>query len=247
MIAYRLLTASAAAFLVAAAGGAWGQTPSQTAKTQARAEAATGKATTDAPAASQPQGAAAAIAQGVTGAVPAAVRIAPTGDIVQTLQAAGQFTTLIKALNATNLTGVLKANTNLTLFAPTDAAFAAYAPTDKLLADLPGLQKLLMHHLINAPIDSSKFRDAYGPVKSVAGDDVVLNGTDGLLKADNANLLQADVRPSNGVIHVVDQVLKAGSVPAAAPADAAAPESAPAKAKPAPENSAKGTKRGGKS
>jgi uncharacterized surface protein with fasciclin (FAS1) repeats len=255
MIANRLLTAAACAALAAGASGlAWGQTP-QSAQTQAEAQAATGKPTTDAPANTQRQGAAAAVAQG-TGAAPptapaappaASVHIAPAGDIIQTLQAGGQFTTLIKALNATNLTPVLKNNKNLTVFAPTDAAFAAYMPTDKLLADLPGLQKLLTHHVINAEVDTAKFKNAHGPVQSVAGDKIVLDGTGEPFKADQANILQADVRASNGLIDVVDQVLKAGSVPetlpqAAEPAPAAEPA---APAKPAAASAKKkGTKRG---
>ena len=35
-------------------------------------------------------------------------------------------------------------------------------------------------------------------------------------KADNANIIQADVMTSNGIIHVVDQMMVAGSVPATA-------------------------------
>lgn len=256
MIANRLLTAAACAALAAGAcSAAWGQTP-QTAQTQAQAQAATGKPTSDAPANTQSQGAATAIKQGTASAAPgaapaapaaSAVHIAPAGDIVQTLQAGGQFTVLIQALNATNLTPVLKNNKGLTIFAPTDAAFAAYMPTDKLLADLPGLQKLLTHHLINAEVDTSKFKNAHGPVASVAGDKIVLDGTGEPLKADQANILQADVRASNGLIYVVDQVLRAGSVPETAPqAEALAPAAepaAPAKTDAMPAKK-KGTKRG---
>lgn len=252
MTSHRLLTAAACAALAAGAYGvAWGQTP-QTAKTQAQAQAATGKPTTDAPANTAQQGTAAAVAQGTGAAAPAApatgaMHIAPAGDIVQTLQAAGQFNTLVKALDATNLTPVLKNNKGLTVLAPTDAAFAAYMPTDKLMADLPGLQKLLLHHIINAEVDTSKFKNAHGPVNDGAGGHIVLDGTTATFKADQANILQADVRASNGLIDVVDQVLKAGSVPetlpqAEEPAPAAEPaKEAPKKAAPAPK---KGTKKG---
>jgi uncharacterized surface protein with fasciclin (FAS1) repeats len=254
MTSHRLLTAAAAAVLAAACGSAWGQTPA-TAQTQAQAQSATGKPTTDAPANTRTQGAAAAVAQG-TGAAPAAtpavaapsVHIAPAGDIVQTLQAAGQFTILIKALDATNLTPVLKNNKGLTIFAPTDAAFAAYGDPAKLMADLPGLQKLLVHHIINAEVDSSKFKNAHGPVNDGGGGKIVLDGTSATFKADQANILQADVRASNGLIDVVDQVMKAGSVPetlaqAEEPAPAAEPaKEAPKKAAPAAK---KGTKKGG--
>lgn len=174
--------------------------------------------------------------------------IAPAGDIVQTLQASGQFKTFIKGLDATNLTGLLKQQPHLTVFAPTDAAFAAYGDTDKLLADLPALQKLLLHHLINAEVDSAKFKGAHGGVPSVANDKIVLDGTTDTLKADQANILQADVHATNGYVNVVDQVLKAGSVPETLPEAAAPTEEQPAAAPaPAKKPAAKGTKRGGKS
>jgi uncharacterized surface protein with fasciclin (FAS1) repeats len=49
----------------------------------------------------------------------------PPVDLVATLTAAGQFTTLLKAIDAAGLTPTLKGPVNLTLFAPTDADFAA--------------------------------------------------------------------------------------------------------------------------
>lgn len=220
----RLLSAAACAALVAgASGAAWAQV--------APAPAAPAPAAAPAPGA------------GYT-------KIAPAGDIIQTLQASGQFKTFIKGLDATNLTPVLKQQPHLTVLAPTDAAFAAYGDTTKLFADLPGLQKLLLHHVINAEVDTSKFKGAHGPVATGAGDKVVLDGVGDTFKADQANILQADVKASNGLIDVVDQVLKAGSVPETI-AEAAAPaEEKPAAeaAKPAPAKKAatKGTKRGHK-
>ena len=219
MTATRLLTAAATAALIAgASGAAWAQTP---------------PAAAQAPAAAAPAPAAAPFKP-----------VVPAGDLVQTLVASGQFTTLIKALDATNLTPVLKSQPHLTVFAPTDAAFAAYMPTAQLMADLPGLQKLLLHHIINAEVDTSKFKDAHGPVNDGAGNHIVLDGTTPTFKADQANILQADVRASNGLIDVVDQVLKQGSVPEAAPQAA---EPAPAAAEPpaAAPAKKKGTKKGG--
>jgi hypothetical protein len=60
-------------------------------------------------------------------------------------------------------------------------------------------------------------------VATGAGDKVVLDGTTPTLKADQANILQADVHATNGYIDVVDQVLKAGSVPEKLPDEQAAP------------------------
>jgi uncharacterized surface protein with fasciclin (FAS1) repeats len=143
-------------------------------------------------------------------AASAAARVSPAGDTIETLRASGQFTTLLKALDAAQLTALIKGQRTLTLFAPTDAAFAALPPgeLDRLMRDPPTLQALLTYHLINLPVDSAKIIGARGPIATVAGAGVVLDGVDGALKANDANIVQADIRTPNGIIHVVDRVLK---------------------------------------
>jgi len=160
-------------------------------------------------------------------------KLVPNGDLITTLRLNGQFTTFVKALDATNLSALLKSSPGLTVFAPTDTAFPQ-SKLDSMAADKPGLQKFLLHYIINAKIDSTKIKGARGPVPSGAGDQIVLDGTaeGGVLKADNATIIQADVMASNGVIHVVDGLMVAGSVPATLPEPAA--EAAPAAAPPAP-------------
>jgi len=176
----------------------------------------------------------AAAAQTPAAAPAAAVSLKANGDIMTTLRTSGQFNTFVKALDATNLGGLLQKQPNITVFAPTDAAFASsFQPgeLDKLMANDAGkqqLQKLLIYHLINARIDSTKIKGARGPVPSGAGDKIVLDGTaeGGQLKAENANIVQADVACSNGLIQVVDQVMKPGSVPEANPEPPPQPEAA---------------------
>ena len=173
-----------------------------------------------------------------------ATKLVANGDIMTTLRTATGFTTFVKALDATNLASLLQKQPGITVFAPTDAAFAALPPgeLDKMMADKPGLQKLLVYHLINAKIDSTKIKGARGPVPAGSGDKIVLDGTtEGVLKAENATITQSDVQASNGLIQVVDQVLKPNSVPEvvaqpepeAAPAPPPAPEPAKPAAKPA--------------
>lgn len=225
MTTYRLLTATAAAALISgfAAFGAAAQTPAAaTAKTEAAAQAATGKASSDAAAATQPQGAAAAVKEGVApvaaaqGAAPAAGAAKPVavaGDLVDTLKASGQFTTFIEAVDSTNLTSLLKTNKNLTVFAPTDAAFAALPASElaRLKADKAAMQKFVLHHVVNAPIPSSKIKGAKGPVATGAGDQVLLDGSDeAALKADGATIVQADLQTGSGLLQVVDRVLVSG-------------------------------------
>lgn len=139
------------------------------------------------------------------------------GDLIDTAQASGQFTTFLKAVSAVNLTNVLKTNQNLTLFAPTDAAFAALpaGTLDTLLLpeNGPMLQKVLTYHLINAKVDSSKIKGAKGEVKSVEGSPLLLDGSGATPMVDGATITQADVMASNGVLHVVDKVLLPKDVP----------------------------------
>jgi uncharacterized surface protein with fasciclin (FAS1) repeats len=202
-----LLTTAA---MLAIAGAAAAQTPAPSAKPAAAPPAASGA----------PRNYASSPAP-----------VAAKGDIIQTAQAAGQFTTFLKVLDATNLTMVLKQNSNLTVFAPTDAAFAALPPgeLDRLMADKPSLQKLLTHHVINARVDSSKLKGARGEVTTVAGDKVLLDGSGATITADNADVLQADVMATNGIIYVVDAVLQPGTGAAASAgaSGAAASTSAP--------------------
>ncbi len=151
-------------------------------------------------------------------AAPAAqAPVVANGDLIDTAQASGQFTTFLKAVSAVNLTSVLKTNQNLTLFAPTDAAFAALpaGTLDTLLLpeNGPMLQKVLTYHLINAKVDSSKIKGAKGEVKSVEGSPLLLDGSGETPMVDGATITQADVMASNGVLHVVDKVLLPKDLP----------------------------------
>ena len=156
--------------------------------------------------------------------------VAVQGDLVDTLKLSGQFTTFVGGIDATNLAGLLKTNKNLTVFAPTDAAFATMPPADlaKLKSDKAAMQKFVLHHVVNAPIDSTKIKGAKGPIPSGAGDTILLDGSDeaGALKVDGAKIVQADLRTGSGLLHVVDKVLVSGQGAAEPPAAAAAPAAA---------------------
>ncbi|MDO9473924.1 MAG: fasciclin domain-containing protein [Caulobacter sp.] len=217
----RLLGAAAAAALLA--GAAHAQTP-PTLPTETTPPVATPPTVTPAaPATSATTATPATPAPATASATPttpkpAAPTLVARGDIVETLKANGQFKTLIKGLEATNMTGVLKTNTNLTVFAPTDAAFAALpaGELDRLMKNPAALQKLLTYHVVNASVDSSKIKGAKGGVATVAGGELIVDGSGGALMANTATIVQADVRPTNGVIHVIDKVLTPETAPSVA-------------------------------
>jgi uncharacterized surface protein with fasciclin (FAS1) repeats len=175
-------------------------------------------------------------APAVAPAPAAYVQIAPAGDTIETLRASGQFKTLLRALEITHMKDVIRGQTSLTLFAPTDAAFAALPPSQlaALMRDPPALQALVTYHLINLPVESARITGVRGPVPTVNSAGLVLDGFTGPgLKANDAQIIQADVRTPNGLIHVVDRVLKP-EVGAALTARIAAEKAAAAQAETTP-------------
>lgn len=140
---------------------------------------------------------------------PEARPVRADGNLISTLKSDGRFSILLKGFENTNLVKLVETQPNLTLFAPTDAAFATIPETalQKLMSDKQSLQKLLAHHLINARIDSSKIQDTKGPVTSVSGDPLILDGTGSDLQVSGVKIVQNDIRTTNGILHVIDAVL----------------------------------------
>jgi uncharacterized surface protein with fasciclin (FAS1) repeats len=129
-------------------------------------------------------------------------------DIVDTAVAAGQFTTLAKALTAAGLIDTLKGEGPFTVFAPTDEAFAKI-PAEKLAAllqDKAALTRVLTYHVVAGKVMA---KDVAGmtTATSLAGPSLTIDAKKNGVRIDNAKVLTADVAASNGVIHVIDTVL----------------------------------------
>ena len=145
-------------------------------------------------------------------AVSAAPAAAPTGDIVQTAQAAGQFTVLLEAAQAAGLVDALKSPGPFTVFAPTDAAFGALltklgVTKEQLLANTPLLTTVLKYHVLSGAVPSSAITGPVGPV-TLEGRQMLIIPTNGKIVINGvATVVAADVAATNGVIHVIDQVL----------------------------------------
>jgi uncharacterized surface protein with fasciclin (FAS1) repeats len=137
--------------------------------------------------------------------------LAAAGDMMATLKANPHFSILVKALDAVNLSQILAATPQLTLFAPTDEAFAALPPgvEDALMkpANLPILQKILTYHLVHLDLDASKVKGAKGPVTSVEGQPLQVDGFGSTPMVDSAHILQDGVQATNGWIYPVDKVM----------------------------------------
>ncbi len=131
-------------------------------------------------------------------------------DIVDTAVSAGNFTTLVAAVQAAGLVDTLKSEGPFTVFAPTDAAFAALpaGTVENLLKpeNKDQLIAVLTYHVIPGKVMSGDMAGKSLEVKTVQGSMVDVNATDGVM-VDGATVVAADIEASNGVIHVIDQVI----------------------------------------
>jgi len=131
-------------------------------------------------------------------------------DIVDTAVAAGQFKTLAAALGAAGLVDTLKGKGPFTVFAPTDAAFAKLpaGTVDTLLKpeNKAKLTAILTYHVVPGKTMAADLAGKQASVATVNGAKVAIDGRNGV-KVNNATVTTADVKASNGVIHVIDTVL----------------------------------------
>jgi uncharacterized surface protein with fasciclin (FAS1) repeats len=141
-------------------------------------------------------------------------------DIVDTAVAAGEFETLVTAVQAAGLEETLRGDGPYTVFAPSDAAFQSLpdGTVESLLADPEGdLTDVLTYHVVEgevlaedvAGLDGQEVTTVNGATFTVdAGEDgsVTLRDAAG----NDIGVTQTDIETSNGVIHVIDTVLLPG-------------------------------------
>jgi uncharacterized surface protein with fasciclin (FAS1) repeats len=130
-------------------------------------------------------------------------------DIVDTAVAAGSFNTLAAALTAAGLVETLKGAGPFTVFAPTDAAFAALpAGTVEDLLKPENKDKLiaiLTYHVVSGAVMSTDLTEGM-KAATVNGAEITIT-LDGGAKVNGAVISTADIKASNGVIHVIDSVI----------------------------------------
>jgi uncharacterized surface protein with fasciclin (FAS1) repeats len=134
-------------------------------------------------------------------------------DIVDTAVKAGSFKTLVAAVQAAGLVETLKGKGPFTVFAPTDEAFAKLpnGTVETLLKpeNKKRLASILTYHVVPGRYDAARITSAKAKqfgLKSVQGSSIVVDLRSGV-KVSGANVVQTDVGASNGVIHVIDQVI----------------------------------------
>jgi uncharacterized surface protein with fasciclin (FAS1) repeats len=129
-------------------------------------------------------------------------------NIVQTAAAAGQFKTLVKLVKQAGLAGALQGKGPFTVFAPTDAAFAK-VPKSTLAAlakDKAKLRAVLLYHVAKGKLTAAKVVKLRS-IKTLNGQSLKVRVNHGTVTIGGARVVKANIGASNGVIHVINQVL----------------------------------------
>ena len=130
-------------------------------------------------------------------------------NIVETAVVAGNFNTLAQLLQVAGLVDTLQGPGPFTVFAPTDEAFAKLpaGTLDDLMKpeNRDKLVQILTYHVVPGKVIAAEIKP--GKVKTVNGKDVIIAVENGKVKVNEATVIKPDVKTSNGVIHVIDNVI----------------------------------------
>ena len=130
-------------------------------------------------------------------------------NIVENAVNSADHTTLVAAVKAAGLVDTLSGKGPFTVFAPVNTAFSALpaGTVEELLKpeNKAKLARILTYHVVSGAVyakDVVKLHEA----NTVAGAPVKIDAHSGV-KINGATVIKADIKTSNGVIHVIDTVL----------------------------------------
>lgn len=130
------------------------------------------------------------------------------GDLATVILADERFKILGMILQSIGLLDALKQG-DFTIFAPTDEALAKLPQQilDAILKsqNLNQFTELLQYHVIPGKITTTDLKS--GKIKTLEGDSVTIKTKKNQIKVGNATIIDSDIPASNGVIHVIDQIL----------------------------------------
>jgi uncharacterized surface protein with fasciclin (FAS1) repeats len=135
--------------------------------------------------------------------------------IVELAQETPELSLLVEAVIAADLVGTLSGEGPFTVFAPTNAAFeAALSALGVELSDLSQAQiaGLLLYHTLSGRVTSSDLSDTYVSTLSPGGPGLTntslqIQVTGGVKFNGSASPVTVDINASNGIIHIIDEVM----------------------------------------
>ena len=140
--------------------------------------------------------------------LPSTVIDPDTLTVMSIIEASPEHTTLEAAINAAELAETLSGEGPFTVFAPTDDAFNALpaGTVEGLLADIPALTEILLHHVVGATALSTDLNDG-DVLTTLNTTELTVSVDGGTYMIDMATVTAANLEADNGVVHVVDMVL----------------------------------------
>ncbi len=138
---------------------------------------------------------------------------AAVGDVTVLASERDDLSTLVAAIEAAGLLETLQGDGPFTIFAPTNDAFEAYLgemgmTIEDAVADTAALSALLTNHVVSAADDSAMVAGMVdNPFVSLAGNELPVTVDGDTITIGGAEIVEADIFATNGVIHVIDTVL----------------------------------------
>jgi uncharacterized surface protein with fasciclin (FAS1) repeats len=132
---------------------------------------------------------------------------APTKNVVDTMIAAGHFTTFVSAVKAAGLTDELAAKGPFTVFAPTDEAFKKLpaGSYDSALKDAGKLKAILNYHVVAGYVAARDVKS--GEVMTLQGSPLTAAVSSPDVRVNGARVTKADIVATNGIVHAIDAVI----------------------------------------
>ncbi len=128
-------------------------------------------------------------------------------DIIQIAAQDKNLSTFVTAIKAAGLVDTLKGKGPFTVFAPDNAAFTKMpaGSINKLLKDKKQLVAVLTYHVVSGAMTSQNIQS--GPIKTVEGQNITITKSSNGIKVNGTKVTKADIKASNGEIHIIDSVL----------------------------------------
>src|SRR5659263_365892 len=145
-----------------------------------------------------------------------------TQTLAQTIANNTNLTNFTGLLKKANLTNVLNGPGNYTVFAPDDAAFSKVDASTlaRWQNNTTELQNVLYYHIVPMKLLSNNFTGS-GTLNTLNGNSLPYSVTGTTLKVDNATVTKPDINATNGVLHVIDNVMVPPTAKATSSATAA--------------------------
>lgn len=128
-------------------------------------------------------------------------------NIVQTASADTQFSTLVAALTKAELTTALSGTGPFTVFAPNNDAFTKAGITSLTNLSKDALTPILTSHVVSGTVKAADVKSGTTPTLNTANNIFLSKNSNGVFINGKIKVIAADVTTSNGVIHVIDDVI----------------------------------------